>query len=565
MESLASSTIYMLCPCVEQPDAWVRQLYRYVDILNGNGFQAYILHPERGFKLTWLDHRTPVAYVPDIQLLDDDFLVCQADADLALTQMACGHKKVIINQDCFNTFQAFPVSQTDPEIPYLDRDFIASLVVSAQGKSYLEHAFPKHKVYQIRHAVGAAAIDFAAKKKIICYSSETGAQDSEQVFNILRCREALGDFEFKSIAGMEPEAARVLLREAVFFMSFARQEEFNLTIAEAMVSGCVVIGYHGYGSKELFSPEFSCAIESGDVVEFARMTGEMIERYAKAPAGILALGQAAAQFIAGSYTEKQEEIDLTTAWAELQRYRGKSYYFHESDAVIRDFAEFSNEDIGVIEARMNDFHEYTGAEWNKLPEPDFVGKTRYFYASSQFYIYDLLTANFNKQAVVDKLQSFNPLILETILDHPGKKFIEFGGGLGVFCEIVHSLGKEVTYLDIPGLVSKFATWRINKYAIPVQVILSDPELFSLQDSYDIIYTDAVLEHTINPEQIVRTLCEHLNAGGVFILLVDLEGPSETFPMHRHVDIAPLHRIMRENALSPIQGEGEFCSIWRKAG
>ncbi len=379
MESLGLSTIYMLCPCAVEPAARVRQLYRYVDILNRNGFQAYILHPERGFKLTWLEHCTPVAYVPDVQLLDDDFLVCQGDAGPALTQIARGHKKVIINQDCFKTFQAFPVSQADPEIPYLDRDFIASLVVSAQGKSYLEHAFPMHKVYRVRHAVGAAAVDFAAKKKIICYSSEAGAQDSEQVFNILRCRDALGDFEFKSIAGMAPEAARVLLHDAVFFMSFARQGEFNLTIAEAMACACVVIGYHGYGSKELFRPEFSCPIESGDVVEFARMTGEMIDRYVKAPAEISALGRAASQFMAASYTEKQEEIDLTTAWAELQRYRGKSYYFHESDAVIRDFAEFSDEGVGVIEARMNDFHEYTGAEWNKLPEPDFVGKTRYFY------------------------------------------------------------------------------------------------------------------------------------------------------------------------------------------
>ena len=564
MQAPDQSRIYVFCPSISYPNRAVRQLYRHVEILNRNGFEAFIAHPQPGFTVTWFQHRTPVTYVQNIKLGEHDFLVFPGDAGPDILHVGRRHKKIVFNQDCYKTFLGFPLSRPELRLPYQDRDFVASFVVSDDSKAYLEYAFPKHKVYHLHPTVDCKLYYRPeAKKKQICYTPSRNAEDAEQVLHILRQRNALRDFKVTVVDGATDAAVASTLRESVFFLSFGQPEGFSFLAAEAMASGCMVVGYHGFGGKEFFRPEFSHAVAVGDVVNYARIVEKLIDTYHRNPEEILALGREASKFIAATYAEEQEEKDTVAAWRELMTYRGKTYYFHDTDTVISDFAEFSNEDVRSIESRMNDFHELAGNEWDELPQSDYAGKACVFYSSSKFYIYDLLTANFSRQIVIDKLNHYNPQMLKMIASHPGRKFLEFGGGLGVVCEIIHGLGKDVTYLDIPGLVSDFAAWRFKKYDLPVKMIMSKPEILKLEDSYDIIYSDGVLEHVVNPEQIVRTLCSRLNPGGVFILIVDLAGPSENFPMHRHVAIESLHRIMRESGLAPMQGEGAFFSIWKR--
>lgn len=564
MAASDQSCIYVLCPCISYPNRAVRQLYHHVEILNRNGFLAFIAHPQPGFTVSWFQHQAAVTYVQNIKLGEHDFLVFPGDAGPDIMHVGRRHKKIVFNQDCYKTFLGFPFGRPELRLPYQDRDFVASFVVSDDSKAYLEYAFPKHKVYRIHPTIDRKLFyPIDNKKKQICYMPNRNAEDAEQVLHILRQRNALRDFKIVVMDGATDAAVATTLRESVFFLSFGQQEGFSFPAAEAMACGCVVVGYHGFGGKEFFRPEFSHAVAVGDVVNYARTVEKLIDTYHRNPEGMLALGREASKYIAATYADGQEERDTMAAWRELMTYRGKAYYFHDTDTVISDFAEFSNEDIRSIESRMNDFHELAGNEWDELPQPDYAGKASRFYSSSKFYIYDLLTANFGHQIVLDKLNHYNPQMLKMIASHPGKKFLEFGGGLGVVCEIVQGLGKDVTYLDIPGLVSEFAAWRFKKYDLPVRMIMSNPEKLELQDAYDIIYSDGVLEHVVHPEQIVQTLCEHLNPGGIFVLIVDLAGPSEKFPMHRHVDIKSLHSIMRENGLTSIQGEGAFCSIWKK--
>ena len=48
------------------------------------------------------------------------------------------------------------------------------------------------------------------------------------------------------------------------FLSFGFPEGFGLPVAEAMASGCWVIGYTGLGGNELFSFNGSTPVEYGD-------------------------------------------------------------------------------------------------------------------------------------------------------------------------------------------------------------------------------------------------------------------------------------------------------------
>jgi 2-polyprenyl-3-methyl-5-hydroxy-6-metoxy-1,4-benzoquinol methylase len=241
------------------------------------------------------------------------------------------------------------------------------------------------------------------------------------------------------------------------------------------------------------------------------------------------------------------------------------YKFHPSHDVIRDYAEFSGLSTSEIEFRINSFKKLTSSEWKNVPAESFAGKAEKFYTTSQYYICDILSGNLSKQMVIENMNRFTPKILESINGHPGKRFLEFGGGTGIFCDIVHHMGKDVTYLDLPATQYEFAKWRYKKYHLPIRQILTQPgQPLKLDAEYDIIYTDAVMEHIDDPLIPASELAQHLAPGGIFVMLVDLAGEEHDMPMHKDVDINALHGVLVKAGLKNTYGLNTFCSIWVRA-
>lgn len=243
------------------------------------------------------------------------------------------------------------------------------------------------------------------------------------------------------------------------------------------------------------------------------------------------------------------------------------YAYQPGHTVVADYAEYSGLSIEAIEQRIGRFKEMNKAHWARLQGKGgaWDSAAREFYASADNYVFDHLSANQSGAVVVEKLDRFNSRILATIRSYRGKRFLEFGGGTGVFCETMAREGLDVTYLDIPGPVKDFAEWRFRKYKLPIKVITSTTDRVSLKENYDVVFTDAVFEHLIDPEQALRELISHVNEGGVFVFLVDLSGPTEDDPQHRHVDIVRLHDIIAEAGFGCEAGRTTFCSIWRRPG
>ncbi len=242
------------------------------------------------------------------------------------------------------------------------------------------------------------------------------------------------------------------------------------------------------------------------------------------------------------------------------------YRYRPGDTVVDDFAEFSGQTVQVIEERINDFQRINAADWNALGPTGFAERSKAFYEASQNYVYDLLSANPRPEAVLEKLDACSPRLVQAIREHPGRRFLEFGGGLGVFCELVAGMGKEVHYLDIPGLVSRFATWRFEKHGLRIPFICADPGRIHVPSEYDAVLTDAVLEHLPAPLQLEASTAigRAVAPGGVLVFLVDLTPPGPDFPMHHPVDIRALHRALRDTGLGCELGRDKFWSLWRRA-
>jgi Flp pilus assembly protein TadD/protein-L-isoaspartate O-methyltransferase len=235
----------------------------------------------------------------------------------------------------------------------------------------------------------------------------------------------------------------------------------------------------------------------------------------------------------------------------------------ENAEIIKDYAEFSGIPLQELIQRMNRFHELVNEEWNELGPSSWTDRVKMFYARSNHYILDLLYANADRAAAEKKLEKYG---IWKFLDQlpPGLDVLEFGGGLGVVCQLFCERDYQVTYLDIPGRPMDFAKWRFQRYHIPVRIIESDPERLTLEDDYDFIFSDAVFEHLIDPCQAAEGLMRHLRPGGYLLLLIDVFNNNDLWPMHRPLDFHALDNTLTNCGGIPERiSSNRMMNLWQK--
>jgi len=235
----------------------------------------------------------------------------------------------------------------------------------------------------------------------------------------------------------------------------------------------------------------------------------------------------------------------------------------ENAEIIKDYAEFSGIPLQELIQRMNRFHELVNEEWNELGPSSWTDRAKMFYARSNHYILDLLYANADRAAAEKKLEKYG---IWKFLDQlpPGSDVLEFGGGLGVVCQLFCERDYQVTYLDIPGKPMDFAKWRFQRYHIPVRIIESDPERLTLENEYDFIFSDAVFEHLIDPCQAAEGLMRHLRPGGYLLLLIDVFNNNDLWPMHRPLDFHALDNTLTNCGGIPERiSSNRMINLWQK--
>ncbi len=145
--------------------------------------------------------------------------------------------------------------------------------------------------------------------------------------------------------------------------------------------------------------------------------------------------------------------------------------------------------------------------------------------------------------------------------------LEFGGGLGLACSLFRDLGRQVTYLDVEGLVSKFARWyfqRTGQQDIEVCMTPTEQVLLPAGRTWDFVFSDAVIEHLSDPSAAVNTLAQAVKPGGILYLIIDAHNVGPAFPMHRHIY---MDRILKEApalaAMEHLVHEGDGLNVFRQ--
>jgi glycosyltransferase involved in cell wall biosynthesis len=282
-------TIYYLCPDYAAPSGGVRVIYRHVDALNEAGRPAAVLHHTDGFRCDWFENRTRVLGAPSVALGAADVLVVPEVYGPFLDRLPRGPRRVAFNQNGYMTFQHVPAG-TSPDYG----GFEAAMTVSEDSAELLRFAFPGLRVEVVPNSVDPELFHPAAEPpgRRLALMPRKRPGDAELIFRLLG--ERLAGWETTPIAGMSEGETAATMRAAPVFLALGYREGFGLPAAEAMASGCFVVGFPGFGGREVFDPSFSTAVEDGDVRAAAAAVAAACARYEADPAAVRADGARAA-------------------------------------------------------------------------------------------------------------------------------------------------------------------------------------------------------------------------------------------------------------------------------
>lgn len=322
------SHIYVLAPDNDKASGGIKILYRHVDVLNNNGYEASIIHQSKDFRCTWFKNSTCTIDLASVKIKDDDFLVIpeiygpHIKNIVALPQISKKAKMLIFNQNCRYTFLGQDINSVLSKhlsLPYSDVEkFVATMVVSDDSADYIHSIFPQQNVFRIHNAINTDTFTYKkASKPQICFMPRKHAEDAIQVLGMLNIRGALEDVSVVAIDNMNEAQVAKTMQESMFFLSFGYPEGCPLPPCEAMACGCLVIGYDGFGGREYFKPEFSYPISVGDITGFADCVAEQISLAKTDIESINQKAKKASDFVRKVYSDEQELSDILTCWQQL--------------------------------------------------------------------------------------------------------------------------------------------------------------------------------------------------------------------------------------------------------
>jgi glycosyltransferase involved in cell wall biosynthesis len=307
-----SPTVYYLCPDHSTPSGGVRAIYRHVDLLNEAGIDAAVLHHKRHFSCRWFEHSTQVVAAPSVKLTPRDVLVVPEIYGPYFDRLPRGPRLVAFNQNAYLTFARLAPGQ---RLSY--GRFEAAMTVSHDSAEYLRFAFPGLEVAVVPNSIDAELFTpyGGLPPRRLATMPRKRAEEAGQILRLLG--ERLDGWEVVEIEGRPENEVAALLRQSPIFLALGRQEGFGLPAAEAMASGCFVVGFPGFGGRELFDPQCSGPAEDGDVLGAATRLAGAIELYESRPSELREAGMRARRRIVEAWTLAEQRRELLDFFATL--------------------------------------------------------------------------------------------------------------------------------------------------------------------------------------------------------------------------------------------------------
>ena len=325
--------IRFLClPDIDRAIGGVKQLYRHVEHLVALGFDAAVVTEHEGFRPSWFDSPAPsVSLQSCYELLSSDPL--SVVLVLPETYLNCNlhnfygldissYPRVIFNQNAYYSY-----GQYSPNTSELIQSFYRSelvlqvLSVSEDTSAFLSTnlLIPDDRISRVINSIEPFFSPASNKSNILHWMPRKNPDHVQAVIHAIQAARSTFSSGWNGLP-LESLSHREVannLNQARIFLSFGHPEGFGLPIAEAMASGCWVIGYTGGGGRELFRFGGSSEIAFGDWTEFVSATENAFKSFSLHPREMANRLERQSLAIRTLYSREQEHQSIRIAWERI--------------------------------------------------------------------------------------------------------------------------------------------------------------------------------------------------------------------------------------------------------
>lgn len=253
--------IFYLCPDFNQPSGGVKRLYTHVKILRENGYDAYITHVNKGFKLDWFESQVPIIYLADSpQISPQDVLVFPESLAVAMENFKeLNVKKVAIALNPHYIFRP----------PVVENWKVYGINWVVAGNKIIEElikwSMDINNVYTITKSIDFDMFYFEPeiKQLQVAYMTrkDTLTPTIEKIIKLKNT--SLNNMDFIKLENLKINDYAQILKESQIYITTSAYEGIHASVLEAMACGCLCIGFDGIGAKDY-------VIDSGDQQNFIR-------------------------------------------------------------------------------------------------------------------------------------------------------------------------------------------------------------------------------------------------------------------------------------------------------
>lgn len=274
--------IFYVCPDFSAPSGGIKRIYTHVELLRENGYDAYVMHFKKGFKLRWLDSQVPIVYSSDLPLSgfgSSDTIVIPEGLPLVMKQLKTLQvKKVAIALSFAYIFTYMPIGENwkDYGINWVmaNNKTTGDFIRWSMGieNIHIIGSSVDHNIFYYNPDMKSPQLAYIKRKDTLSPAVERVLKSKDVSFHKLG---------FIAIENLNIQDYARVLRESKIYLTTSTSEGFPLSIIEAMACGCLCIGFDGVGGKDFIvesGPQQNFVLaESMNLIDLSSKLAELVE------------------------------------------------------------------------------------------------------------------------------------------------------------------------------------------------------------------------------------------------------------------------------------------------
>jgi glycosyltransferase involved in cell wall biosynthesis len=281
--------IFYLCPDHNKPSWGIGIIYHHISILVEAGYDAYVLHENKNFKVDWLDLKVPIISLESFAPSDGDVLVVPEfmAADPKIKQIHC--RKIFFVQGLSLLFNGFDASISHLSLGYKE----AIIIMPHMEKVVREYTQIKPRLIPplIAEYFYKNPIKLNEREKIILFFPKQHQFEYSLLKQLIVSKAGIKTNSFLNrldknnwrvieLRDQSHQEVADLMSRATFLLTTNTFEAFNTAVPEAMASGCINICYEAVGPADYLENRRNAFVfQNNRAIEMAEHTIDLIVNF----------------------------------------------------------------------------------------------------------------------------------------------------------------------------------------------------------------------------------------------------------------------------------------------